>query len=115
MRLAAVAIAAIAVIAATATPAAAQARPRTGVVERDVVRGGPEDSTPIASVEIDNRLGDIRIEGHDDNEWNYILMSLAMLALGLTLVSEKGAKITEAFFGWFDRKNGGGGEVDRAP
>ena len=47
-------------------------------------------------------------EGHDDNEWHYILMSFAMFAIGLTLVSEQGAKITEAFFGWFGRKGGGG-------
>ncbi len=44
------------------------APPKTGVVEPLIVRSAPEDDTPITLVSIDNRLGDVEIEGHDKNE-----------------------------------------------
>lgn len=46
-------------------------------------------------------------EGADSGYWDNIIMAVVMLALGLTLISEKGAQITEAFFSWFSRKGGG--------
>jgi hypothetical protein len=43
-------------------------------------------------------------DGHEEGEWKFILMSVTMLALGMTLITEKGAQLVEAFFGWFNRR-----------
>lgn len=60
----------LAVLAALTSRATADdnERPRTGVVDHDIVRGGLEGDALIKAVEIDNRLGDVEIEGHDSNE-----------------------------------------------
>jgi len=52
-------------------------RPKQGVVEHDIVRGGLEDDEAIKSVVVDNRLGNVEIEGHDKNEIVVIVVKRA--------------------------------------
>jgi len=42
-----------------------RARTDAGVVERDVVDVAPQEGVAIEGVQIDNRLGNVRVEGHD--------------------------------------------------
>ena len=53
----------LAVVLLAAMAGAAAAEP--GVEERDVVELAPAKGQHVGKVAIDNRLGDVRIEGHD--------------------------------------------------
>ena len=55
-----------------AVPAAAEP-----VVERDVVELSPAKGARIERLEIDNRLGDVRIEGHDRDSISIIAVKRA--------------------------------------
>lgn len=48
-------------------PALAQSTAVESVIERDVVDMAPPKGSEIERVEIDNRLGDVRVEGHDQD------------------------------------------------
>ncbi len=57
--------AALLFVATARVAAAAPEREATGVYERDAVEVAPADQVSFELVDIDNRLGDVRVEGHD--------------------------------------------------
>ena len=65
----------LALVLVAALAGAAAAEP--GVEERDVVELAPAKGQKVGKVEIDNRLGDIRIEGHDRDAISIIAVKRA--------------------------------------
>jgi hypothetical protein len=52
-------------LATEPAPAPAPTRPRNAVYERDVIEVDPAPGVRVTSLTVDNRLGAVRIEGHD--------------------------------------------------
>ena len=58
-------LALLALLGVTSLARVALADDPPAVVERDVVELAPARGVSIKSIDVDNRLGDVRIEGHD--------------------------------------------------
>ena len=96
----------IALVAAAAMTAPAVAHAdngkgarKTGVVEQDIVRSAPDDGKEISLVDIDNRLGDVEIEGHDKNEIVIVAVKRApddetLERLKVTMVTHPNGQVT---------------------
>ena len=96
----------IALVAAAAMTAPAGAHAdkgkgarKTGVVEQDIVRSAPDDGKEISLVDIDNRLGDVEIEGHDKNEIVIVAVKRApddetLERLKVTMVTHPNGQVT---------------------
>lgn len=91
---------AAAAAAMTASPARAdRGAKKAGVVEQDIVRSAPDDGSKISLVDIDNRLGDVEIEGHDKNEIVIVAVKRApddetLERLKVTMVTNANGQVT---------------------
>jgi hypothetical protein len=75
------------------------ARADDGVVERDVVELAPARGVSITSIDVDNRLGDVRVEGHDSNTISILAIKHApdeetMERLKVSLVPDPNGPVT---------------------